>query len=182
MIKTLFVAFIFMFSVQQALAHVELEVSSSTYELRGLTLKAIHEDMDMKAQEGDEIVEGETKDTFAFELNFDQTGNVCRVSTDKILLKLDIRLPRWADEENANPSVRAGWNSYFGKLKAHEDGHKTIAVAAAHKINELVHSAKGARSCAAMETSLRSSAKQIVEAAEREQEQFDASEAPFALD
>jgi len=67
-------------------------------------------------------------------------------------------------------------------LKAHEDGHKAIAVDAAHRISKLVHGATAPGSCSALKDSLDRAATQILDTAEREQSQFDANAKPFALE
>ncbi|CCV11907.1 DUF922 domain-containing protein [Mesorhizobium sp. STM 4661] len=166
-----------------ASADVKVEVTQSTYELRGLSREAIHEDMHRVARkDGDGIIEGEVNDDLAWKFKFAVADNSCHVTSGEITLKLSVMLPTWVDEARADESVRTVWNSYFQELKAHEDGHKTIAVDAAEKINQIAHGVKAAGPCNALEESLNDAARQIVETAEKAQDQHDADAKPFALE
>ncbi len=166
-----------------AAADVKVEVTQSTYELRGLSREAIHDDLHrVGKKDGDGVIEGEVDDDLAWKLKFAAEDNSCRVVSDDIALKLSVTMPIWVDEARADEAVRAVWNSYYGELKTHEDGHKTIAVDAAEQINKITHGAKAAGPCNALEESLNTTARQIVEAAEKAQDKHDAEARPFALE
>jgi len=169
------------FSVGQARADVRIEINSLSYELNGTTLATIHEDIHRKGRQGSEIVDGEVSDRFSLALKLAKIGGLCRIKADEVLLKLNILLPNWVDEQHADISVRAAWRTYFKKLKAHEDGHKAIAVAAAYQINQAIHMAEPRNTCSSMRMSLGNVAEKIIKAAEREQNQFDATQTPFDL-
>ncbi len=160
-----------------ARADVRLDVTYTTYQLRGLSRAAIHEDLHRVAtKDRDGLIEGEMKDDWDWKFRLAATDDSCQVSSDEITLKLNILLPAWKDEARADPALRAVWKTYFDELKAHEDGHKTIAVNAAERISKLTHGATAPGSCAALENSLNSAAKQIVKTAEDEQERLDAND------
>jgi predicted secreted Zn-dependent protease len=166
-----------------AAADVKLEVINSTYELHGLSREAIHDDMHrVGKKDGDGIIEGEVNDDLAWKLKLAETNGSCRVTSDEITLKLSVTLPVWVDEARAGPEVRAVWNTYYRDLKAHEDGHKAIAVDAAERINKITHEATAAGPCKALERSLNSTARQIYDAAEEAQEQHDANAELFAFE
>jgi len=172
-----------MFTVGEAHAHVKLDVSNSTYQLGGLTREAIHEDMHRVAKkDSDGLIEGEVKDDWDWKFQFASANDACRVSSDEITLKLDVLLPTWKDEARADPALREVWNSYLQELKAHEDGHKAIAVDAAQRISKLVHNATASGPCSTLKDSLNRGAERILETAERAQEQLDANAKPFALE
>ncbi|MER8677123.1 MULTISPECIES: DUF922 domain-containing protein [unclassified Mesorhizobium] len=178
-----FSGLVLMLGIGEARADVKLDVTYSTYELRGLSQKAIHEDLHrVGKREGDDIIEGEVADYWDWNFRLAAVDNSCRVSSDEIILKLNILLPTWVDEARADPAVRAAWNTYFQELKAHEDGHKTIAVDAAERISKLTHGATAPGSCKALGHSLDRAAEKIVENAENAQNQLDANPKPFALE
>ncbi|MER8467280.1 DUF922 domain-containing Zn-dependent protease [Mesorhizobium sp. M1396] len=104
------------------------------------------------------------------------------MTSDDIVLKLRVTLPIWVDEARADPQVRAVWGTYYQDLKAHEEGHKAIAVDAADRINKITHQASAAGACDAFRQSLDSAARQIAEAAEGAQDEHDAEAKPFALE
>ena len=178
-----FSGLVFMLGVGEARADVKLDITYSTYQLRGLSRQAIHKDLHRVAKRAsDGIVEGEVSDDWHWNFQFESAENSCRVSSDEIVLKLNILLPTWADEERADQAVRTAWDSYFQELKAHEDGHKTIAVDAAEQVSKLTHGATAPGSCTALEQSLNRAAKQIVENSEKAQDQLDANPPPYALE
>jgi predicted secreted Zn-dependent protease len=169
--------------VTLAVADVKVEVTNSTFELRGLTSKAIHDDLHRVAQkDGDGVIEGEVNDDLTWQLTFAEAGGTCRVTSDAILLKLQVTLPVWVDEAHAEPEVRAVWNTYYKDLKAHEDGHRAIAEQAAERISKVTHLATAPGACSTLKASLESEARQIAESAEADQDKHDATAAPFALE
>ncbi|MEP6564699.1 MAG: DUF922 domain-containing protein [Mesorhizobium sp.] len=174
---------VFTLSAGEARSDVKLDVTYSTYQLRGLSRQAIHNDLHRVAKrDGDGIIEGEVADHWDWNFRFAATGNSCQVTSDEIILKLRILLPTWVDDARADPATRTAWNNYFQELKAHEDGHKTIATDAAERISKLTHGATATGSCSALKQSLNRAAKQIVENAEEAQDQLDANPKPFALE
>jgi predicted secreted Zn-dependent protease len=176
-----FSAFVALGAVE-ARADVKLEETYSTYQLRGLSREAIHEDLHRVAKrDRDGLIDGEMSNDLHWNFRFAAAENSCRVSSDEIVLKIYILLPRWVDEERANSVLHSIWNTYFQELKAHEDGHKTIAVAAAERISKLAHDATASGSCTALERSLNDAAKRIVEDSERAQNQHDLNSQPFDL-
>lgn len=174
---------VFTLSAGEARADVKLDVTYSTYQLRGLTRQAIHDDLHRVAKrDGDGIIEGEVADHWNWNFRFAATGNSCLVTSDEIVLKLRILLPTWIDDAGADPATRTAWNNYFQELKAHEDGHKTIALKAAKQISKLTHGATAPGSCTALEQSLNRAAKQIVENSEKAQDRLEASIPSYSLE
>lgn len=172
-----------MIFVDQANADVKVDETSSTYELQGLSPDAIHEDLILKApREGDEIIERETNDDLTWKFQTATAENSCGIVKDVVNLKISQRLPSWSDRERADPSVRTAWRDYFDNLRAHENGHKTISVKAAHQIDRLLHHASTpGGTCADLEVNLNRAAKQTMADAEREQGQWDDNDTPFDL-
>lgn len=166
----------FMLGAGEARADVKLDVTYSTYQLRGLSRETIHQDLHRVAQRhGALLIEGEMTDHWDWNFRFAPTENSCRVISDEIILKLNILLPTWEDQMRADPALSSAWDNYFRELKAHEDSHKKIAVEAAEKISKVTHGATATGSCAALEQSLNRAANQIVESAEKAQDRFDAN-------
>lgn len=164
-------------SAEKARADVKLDVTHSSYRLRGLSREAIHQDLHRVAKKDRQgLIDGELADAWSWNFQFAATENSCRVISDEIVLKLNILLPAWEDEARAEPALRSVWSTYFRELKAHEDSHKKIAVDAATEISKLTHGAIAQGSCTALRQSLDDTARQIVDNAERAQDQFDAND------
>ena len=167
----------------EAQADVKLQETYSTYQLRGLSRQAIHNDLHRVAKrDADGIIEGEVADHWDWNFKFAAIGDSCQVTSDEIVLKLKILLPTWVDDARADPATRKAWNRYFQELKAHEDGHKAIALEAAKQVNKLTHGATAPGSCTALERSLNRAAKQIVESSEKAQDQHEASLPLYTLE
>jgi predicted secreted Zn-dependent protease len=172
-----FSALAFVLGAGEARADVKLDVTYSTYQLRGLSKEAIHQDLHRVAQkDGDGLIEGELTDDWDWNFRFAAAENSCRVSSDEIILKLNILLPAWEDQARADPALRSVWDSYFRELKAHEESHIKIAVDAAEQISKMIHGAMAAGSCVALERSLNRAVTQIVDSSERAQDRFDAND------
>lgn len=164
-------------------AGVKVDETNSTYDLRGLTTKQIHDDIMKSApQENGETIDGEMNDDVSLSLNSAMQGDTCRIASDQVTLKLIIALPRWVDEGRASDDVRKAWNAYFSVLKAHEEGHKAIALKAANAIDGLIHADPSAQSCADLETKIKKAAEKIQIDAEAEQESLDQNAKPFDLE
>lgn len=167
----------------EARADVRIEETYSTYQLRGLTPEALHGDLHRMAKsDRDGLIDGEVAEDLHWNLQFVKAENSCQVSSDDIVLKLNILLPTWVDQERADPAVRSVWNNYFQQLKAHEDAHKKIAIDAAERISKQTHGATASGPCKALEGTLNDAANQIVEESEKSQDQHDADQQPFDLE
>lgn len=167
----------------QARAEVRISETSSNYELRGLSTAAIHDDIMKRApREGSGVIDGDTSDRLSLSFKYATEDQACRVAKDTVHLEINTTLPVWIDEQRADPAVRAAWNDYLLNLRGHENGHKTIAVTAAQRIDQLIHNTKPAKTCAELEASLSSEARKIQEQAEAEQDRYDQQAQSFDIE
>jgi predicted secreted Zn-dependent protease len=101
-----------------AQANVEIEESTSDYELRGLTAREIHDDilhddiLKKAPREEGNIVDAEIKERVTFILGYKTTDGICRVASDQVKLEIISAFPQWADQERATDEVRKVWESY----------------------------------------------------------------------
>jgi predicted secreted Zn-dependent protease len=51
------------------------------------------------------------------------TGNVCRFDSIRLIVKGEILMPKWTDEDTAPPALRQRWADYYSALQQHEEGH-----------------------------------------------------------
>ncbi|RWC00245.1 MAG: DUF922 domain-containing protein [Mesorhizobium sp.] len=169
--------------VGEASADVRLQETYSTYQLRGLTPEAMHADLHRVAKrDRDGLIDGEVGEDLHWTLRLVEAENSCQVSSDDIVLKLNILLPTWVDQERADPAVRSLWNHYYQQLKAHEDTHRKIAIDGAERISKLTHGATARGPCRALERTLNDAANQIVEDTGKAQDEHDANAEPFDLE
>lgn len=161
-------------AMSPASADVRVEVENAPYQLRGLTTKAIDEDLHRSGmKEQDNIIAGEISDQVSWMFNLAETSGSCRVTSNTVLLKLNVVMPVWVDENQAPQDVRDTWKTYYTDLKAHEDGHKSIAIDAANRIGKVIDGATAPGSCADLKASLESTAQQLVQTMEQSQSRFD---------
>lgn len=163
-----------MAAMSPASADVKVEVENATYQLRGLTTKAIDQDLHRSGRkEQDNIIAGEISDQVSWTFNLAEISGSCRVATSTVLLKLNVVMPVWVDEKQAPQDVRDTWRVYYGNLKAHQDGHASIAIDAANRIGTVIDGATAPGSCANLKASLDATAQQLVQAMEQAQSRYD---------
>ena len=157
-----------------ARANVQIEEATSNYDLRGLTVNEIHEDiMSSAPREEGNIIDAEIKESVTITLRFNTTNGICRVASDQVKLEIVSAFPRWADQERATREVRKAWESYSNALRAHEDGHRAIAVKAAHAVDSLIHAEQEASTCESLKDKITKAADEIIAISTGEQEGFD---------
>jgi len=166
-----------------AWSDVKIEDTKNSYEIRGLTTEAIHNDIMKNApREGDDIIDGETLDKITWSLNYSTEDKECHVTSDSVRLQLKMTLPTWIDESRASPKVRAAWDAYLLALRGHEYEHKAIAVKAAHAVDRLIHSDRSGGSCNVLNARLNDAAEKIVAEGEREQDRLDSNARSFDIE
>jgi predicted secreted Zn-dependent protease len=157
-----------------ALANVEVEESTSNYDLRGVTKNEIHESILSSApREDGNIVDAEIKENVTFTLGYKTTDGTCRVASDQVKLEIVSAFPRWVDQDRAASGVRQAWENYSNALRSHEDGHRAIAVKAANAVDTLIHETQGASTCDSVKDNIAKAADEIIARFTGEQENFD---------
>lgn len=78
----------------------------------------------------------------------------CRVASVATDLDIQMTLPRWNAPSTASPALVKRWNAFTTALRKHEDGHRDIAVAAAHALAERAGKATPASDCDALKRSV----------------------------
>ncbi|KUM26300.1 hypothetical protein AU467_22395 [Mesorhizobium loti] len=166
-----------------AFAGVKIDEKSSTYDLRGLTIAAIHEDILRNApRDADGVVDGETVNETNWSLNFEAANGNCQISFDAVNVSITMKLPRWVDEAQAPADVQKAWSAYIVSLREHENQHRDIAVKAAEAVDRLIHDQQPASKCSDIKQRIRDSAKTILNDAEVEQEKYDENAPSFDID
>jgi predicted secreted Zn-dependent protease len=176
-------AFLTLACAMPAWADVGINEVNSDYELRGVTTKELHENILTNApREDGNIVDAETKENVTFALGYKTEDGTCRIASDQVKLEIISTFPRWVDQERATNEARKAWESYSSALRGHEDGHKAIAVKAAHAVDALIHAEQGAPTCASIEAKIAKAADKINSIAMDEQESFDKNAATIDIE
>jgi predicted secreted Zn-dependent protease len=61
-------------------------------------------------------------------------GSRCRVDRVRVDARVTVQLPLWTGLAEATDQSREVWNEYIRELRAHEYGHRDLAVEAAHDL------------------------------------------------
>jgi len=83
-----------------------------------------------------------------------EPGERCRLTSATTDLTIRMSLPRWKAPRKAPRELVQRWNRFATALRNHEDGHRDIAIAAAHEISDKAYGAPAASGCAALKRTL----------------------------
>ena len=78
----------------------------------------------------------------------------CRLTSATASLDIQMNLPRWQPPRDAPPPLVQRWQTFAAAVRRHEDGHRDIAVEAAHEILDRVSKVPPASQCEALKRSL----------------------------
>ncbi|HEV7491419.1 MAG TPA: DUF922 domain-containing protein [Rhodanobacteraceae bacterium] len=96
---------------------------------------------------GDHFFSGYTHWKLRWSFRVESARGSCRLSSTAIELDVDMSLPRWKAPSSAAPELVEHWNTFAAALRKHEDGHREIAVTAAHEIETRTGKIPPARDC-----------------------------------
>ena len=78
----------------------------------------------------------------------------CRLVSATATLDVTMNLPRWEPPRDAPPPLVQRWRTFATAVRRHEDGHRDIAVEAAHEILDRVSKVSPASDCGKLKRSL----------------------------
>jgi predicted secreted Zn-dependent protease len=165
-------------------ARVRLDLKYQGYTVRGTSVQAIWHDIFRKGPHQRErglYAQAQARISYGWDIDFQDSRGGCRVKAADVNVRVRILLPAWSDERRADPRLRASWRRYAALVRAHENHHKDIALAAARDIDALFAGARGRGSCAALGRDLRARADRILARERQTQMRFDATDPPIVL-
>jgi predicted secreted Zn-dependent protease len=84
---------------------------------------------------GDRFFAANTHWRIRWSFRVESDGRSCHLSSATTELDIDMNLPRWKPPSDAAPALVKRWNEFAAAVRKHEDGHRDIAIAAAHEID-----------------------------------------------
>jgi predicted secreted Zn-dependent protease len=108
---------------------VEVEVHPArieTYDVRGRGIEEV------KAAFGPDYV-ARTRWRVDWKYGFQESGG-CRLTTFRVEVTATIRMPRWADRDQATPQARATWDAFEAAMLKHEEGHRDNGIQAGREL------------------------------------------------
>jgi predicted secreted Zn-dependent protease len=82
------------------------------------------------------------------------TGGDCHVTSASTDLTVNMSLPRWNPPPNAARDLIERWNRFSTALRRHEDGHRDIAIDAAHELARRITGTPPAGDCEKLKQSV----------------------------
>jgi predicted secreted Zn-dependent protease len=140
----LVLALILLAFMSSACSDAQVEVSTRYYDIRGDQTNELRQQMNRKGPRG--------YDAYAawyvrWRFDHARSANSCSIADVSASVKVEITLPRWVDEEDADDALRERWQSYYAALVEHENGHRDFGIRAAREIEEALAGLEPQPSC-----------------------------------
>ena len=130
-------------------AEPTVKISYKYYDIEGWTADDLRQQMDRL---GIRWTNGKTYDAYTgWNVNWHYRHRMidgeCSMVKVTTTVKVEFRLPRWTDSENAPVALQKKWDDYMQALRHHEDGHKDFGIKAAAEIERALAELEPAESC-----------------------------------
>jgi len=93
---------------------------------------------------------GYTWSNWNWNIKWQKSGGLCRVTRADITIDTTMTLPRWANVNRASVKARGEWMRYINALEGHEEGHVEINLAAMDDLKRGLLALEPRRSCKAL--------------------------------
>ena len=145
------------------------------FTISGRTAAELRADLNRLGPVGETGIRGDgyTHWRIAWTFDFAPKGETCVAENFRVTLEVRMILPRWEPPANVAPSLVALWDRYLTALRFHEDGHYSIAIAAADEVRRALVANRTGRHCATLEKQLNSAANDILDQTRRRQANYD---------
>ena len=175
--RTALIAFLTIAFASEVSAEVK-EVTLSSDQAHELEDRPILQNQNGSAvpRSEDPVNSGADHLTWSFKLGV--IGNSCRAIQDIVTIRLTKSLEPWDDRREAPEIAQAAWKDYFDRARAHEREHNNIAMSAAHRLDKMIHGAKGGETCASLDAEINGKAKRIEVEEEQQQAEWDVVNLP----
>lgn len=163
-------ALVLLVFVSVAQAEPEIDVSVAYYDIYGDAANELRSQMSRKGPRGFDAYA-----SWYVRWRFDQrpSGNECRIADVSTSVKVEITLPRWVDEADADDALRARWSSYYTALVEHEYGHRDFGIRAAREIEDALGGLEPQSSCQALTRSANRTGKRLLGKIVAEEKAYD---------
>jgi len=102
-----------------------------------------------------------------------KTMGRCRLTKPVVRVMITFVMPRFVGVKSAPHSMRYEWERYYRELKKHENGHRDIAVEAAHAIKAMLTNLGSVSGCSKLERLVNERANELTQRYHRRQADFD---------
>lgn len=163
------------FPVKKHDFNTEISERHEYYDVSGTTPDEIRRQMTKNGTKWDD---GQTYDavtTWDIKYRYDTTREEgkCYVSSARTNVGITFRYPRFTPKPATPASVRSQWDAYMNNLVIHEEGHRDLAVNAAHDISESLSSMEGFGSCREADKAVKEVAQEKLARMKQAQKDYD---------
>ena len=107
------------------------------YDVYGNTADQIRNQMNANGTRWDD---GQTYDSVTswnlkWTYDYSCSNHSCRAGSFKTMVDITFRFPKWIQSSDTSPDLAQQWNTYMKNLVVHENGHRDMAVEAAHQLS-----------------------------------------------
>lgn len=127
-------------------------VETDFYVIDGNSVRSIRSALEKNGPMGEDgkRYHGYTTWRVSWNFSYAPTAGSCAIRSVQVDTSAVMTLPRLAEPGALPDSVRIKWNSYSAALRAHEDGHRAIALAAADEIRRRLSQLANSGGCKAL--------------------------------
>lgn len=166
----LVLALILLAFASSACSDPQVDVSVEYYDIRGDRASELRQQMNRKGPRG--------YDAYAswyvrWRFDHERSAGRCSIADASASVKVEITLPRWVDEDDADDALRERWQSYYTALVEHENGHRDFGIRAAREIEEALASVAAQSSCEAVTQTANRTGKRILAGIVAEEKAYD---------
>jgi predicted secreted Zn-dependent protease len=145
------------------------------FDVHGSTARELRADLGRLGPVADNGVRGDayTRWRIAWKFDLTERGADCIAGNFQIGLTVTMILPRWLPPADTSDDLIALWDRYSTALRAHEDGHHRIALAAAQEVARRLKAESRAKGCKALENKLKSTVDAVLDEYKGRQAAYD---------
>ncbi len=140
-----------------------VEVETRYYPVKGKNLQEIYQGLQRNGPNGDrgKTFHAHTEWDIQWSYRWIESDDACRITEVDVDIKISLLLPRLANPNSLEDSVKSSWGRYYKALLEHEEHHKEYGIKAAHELDDKLRSLPP-QECFGMQNRLSDFAQEIV--------------------
>jgi predicted secreted Zn-dependent protease len=146
-----------------------------SFDIHGNTARQLRDDLTRRGPVGETGIPGDayTEYRIAWKFSMRMNDGVCRVDNVVVDLDVTMQLPRWVPPAGTSPQLVDTWKRFSRDLRAHEDGHYRLAMAAAEEVRRKLQARIRAPSCDRLKAKLNDRANDVLREYRERQHRYD---------
>ncbi|OGW35055.1 MAG: hypothetical protein A2010_18265 [Nitrospirae bacterium GWD2_57_9] len=105
---------------------------------------------------------------------YNRSSHACFADNFRVTMNVVFRLPRWTCPEPVSQALVDKWTPYITNLVEHENGHRDLALTAAHDLTRAVAEMPPARTCSDLDAAVDAMSREWMKKLDEDQALFDA--------